>query len=397
MKIYFYLLLIIFLYLSVGVFYSNVDLVIVEETQPISLEADQDFYDYSGVINVHSKKSSGSSSIQDIIKYANDIGLDFVIFNEEMPLGRKEPPSINYGKLSVFYGFELPYKNTSILFTDRMNERTFTSNSEIQIFLSDYFENGGEELAILAHPNKPGFEWKDPIPQEISGMEVLNLREVWRSSWTDRKLLFLRTLVFYPFNPSLFFLNIYSDQAVSIELWDKWNQQSVVNGFVGSDVNSKLRIGKSHINFPGYKTIFSMAKNHVVLKQELVSAQKDKVIVDALNRGSSYFSLDIFGDPSGFVFYALDKNSKTHMMGSEVNLLEVDRLKIELPNTRVKVKTVLFKDSRVIKKTFGALEFEPSESGVYRVELHVAPTFPLFREQKWIPWVFSNPIKLSLE
>jgi hypothetical protein len=395
MRVYVYFLFIIFLYLVVGVFYSNINLEIVEKNKAISLESNKDFYDYSGVINVHSKKSSGSSSIQDIIQSANEVGLDFIIFNEEMPLGRKEPPAINYGGLSVFYGFELPYKNTSILFTDRLNSRTFTSNSEIQIFLSDYFENGGDELVVLAHPSRPGFQWNDEVPQEISGIEVLNLREVWRSAWRDRKFLFLRTLLFYPFNPSLFFLNIYSDRASSIEQWDAWNSKAHVNGYVGSDVNSKLRLGRKYINFPGYKTVFSMAKNHVVLKEELTSAQKDKLILEALNKGNSYFSLDIFGNPAGFAFYAKNKDSSLELMGSEVELEKVETLKVNLPSTKIKVKTVLFKDSRIIKKKFGSLDYQPVEPGVYRVELHVAPRFPIFREQKWIPWVFSNPIKIN--
>ena len=395
MKIYFYFLSVIFLYLVAGVFYSNIDLEIVSKEKPISFGLSKDFYDYAGVLNVHSKKSTGSSSIQDIIKAANDVGLDFIIFNEEMPLGRKEPASINYGRLSVFYGFELPYKNTSVLFTDRLNKRTFTSNSEIQIFLSDYFDNGGDELIILAHPIRPGFEWKDEAPKEISGVEVLNLREVWRSSWREKKFLFLRTLFFYPFNPSLFFLNIYSDTAVSTNLWDSWNSKNHINGYVGSDVNSKLRFGKKYIDFPGYKTIFSMAKNHVVIKEELTSVKKDKVLLEALNRGSSYFSLDIFGNPSGFSFYANMISEPLRLMGSEVKLEDVKSLKINLPVTKVKVKTVLIKDSKIIKKSFGEFEYIPTEAGVYRVELHVAPRFPLFREQKWIPWVFSNPIKIT--
>ena len=400
MKFYFYFFLIIFLYLAVGVFYSRLDLEIVVKEKSTALESDTeesdtDFYDYTGVINVHSKKSNGGSSIQNIIKAANDVGLDFIIFNEEMPVGRKEPPSINYGKLSVFYGFKLPYKNTSILFTDRLNEKTFTSNSEIQIFLSNYFENGGEELVILAHPNRPSYEWKDDIPQEISGMEILNLKEVSNLAWRERKLSFLRALLFYPFNPNLFFLNIYSDTATSANLWDKWNQKSPTNGYVGSDVNSKLRFGKTHINFPWYKTIFSMAKNHVVLKEELTSIKKDKVILEALNSGSFYFSLDLFGDPSGFSFYAVHKSTEVSLMGSEVNLFDVDKLKVDLPVTKIKLKTVLIKDSKIIKKAFGNFEFKPTKPGVYRVELHAAPRFPLFREQKWIPWVFSNPIRIN--
>jgi len=394
MKIYFYLLALIFFYLGAGVFFSNVDLKIVLERNDISIDSNKEFYDYAGVINVHSIKSSGGSSIQEIIKLANEIGLDFIFFNEEIPLGRKEPPAINFGKLSVYYGFEMPYKNTSILFADRVNKRTFTSNSEIQIFLSDYFENGGDELVVLAHPDKPGFSWNDEVPKELTGIEVLNLREIWRSAWQKRKLSFFKALVFYPFNPNLFFLNIYSESATSTGLWDEWNKKANIYGYMGSDVTSKLKIGKKSLRFPGYKNIFSMSQNHVVVEEELTQANQDEKILQALNAGSAYFSLDIFGNPEGFVFYALDTNQNKRMMGSEINFEKVNKLVVELPVTKTDVKTLLIKDSKVILEETGSFEFSPKDPGVYRVEVQVSPKFPIFREQKWLPWVFSNPIRI---
>lgn len=395
MKFYYYLLVILFLYLISGLYYSNLDSNIVVQNTAISFDETPEFYDYSGVLNVHSRKSTGSASIQDIIKVANDTDLDFIIFNEESPLGRKEPPSINYGGLSVFYGLELPYKNTSILYVDPENNKTFTTNSEIQIFLSDYFVNGGDEFVVLAHPERLGYEWKEDVPDKITGIEILNLREVWRTAWNSNKFLFLKALVFYPFNSDLFFLNIYSDASVSRDLWDKWNLGQAVFGYLGSDVNSKLRLGEKFIRFPSYKSIFKMAKNHIVVNEELTSLQKDKLIFKALAEGSSYFSIDIFGNPSGFIFYALTNSNKKLLMGSSVQKDKVKELAVNLPKTKVETKVLLFKDSKLLKKSDREFKLNNIQAGVYRVEVHLEKKSFLFSKKKWVPWVISNAITVT--
>jgi len=395
MKFYYYLLVILFLYLVSGLYYSNLDLNVVVQNTAVPFDETPEFYDYSGVLNVHSRKSTGSASIQDIIKVANDTGLDFIIFNEESPLGRKEPPSINYGGLSVFYGLELPYKNTSILYVDPENNKTFTTNSEIQIFLSDYFVNGGEEFVVLAHPERLGYEWKEDVPDKISGVEIINLREVWRTAWNNNKFLFLKALVFYPFNSDLFFLNIYSDAIVSRKLWDKWNLKQTTFGYLGSDVNSKLRLGKKFIRFPGYKSIFKMARNHVVVSEELTSLQKDKLIFKALVEGRSYLSIDIFGNPSGFVFYARSNSNEKFLMGSSIQKDKLKELAVVLPKTKVEIKVLIYKDSKLFKESDTEIKLKDIKAGVYRVEVHLAKRRFLFSKKKWVPWVISNAITVT--
>lgn len=394
MKFYIGLLLFFLLYLSLGVFYSNLDLKVIDDQTKLTFQENQTFYDYSGVINVHTKKSSGGLSVQEVIKAASKAELDYIVLNEEDPVGRKQPPAINFGKLTVLYGLELSYGSSSMLYTDLYNERTFTSHSEIQVFLSDFFENGGDELVVLAHPKRPAYEWQGAKPNHLSGMEVLNLREVWRQYWNENKLSFIGSLLFYPFNPNLFFLDIYSDQTLSTKQWDLWTQDMKTSGYVGSDVTSKLRIFKKyHINFPGYKSIFDMARNHVVLEEELVGPKKEQTILKALKEGQFYFSIDIFGSPKGFMFYAESKKSnKKNMMGSEVLLSETKSLNIKIPNILKKFQVILLKDGKRILTKRSGFDYELKEPGVYRVELRVKPVFPIFRNQKWMPWVFSNPI-----
>lgn len=398
MKFYIGSLIFFLLYLSLGVFYSNINLQVTALDQAkLNFQESQTFYDYSGVLNVHTKKSSGGLSVQDVIKAASKAELDFIILNEEDPVGRKQPAAINFGKLTVLYGLELSYGSSSVLYTDLYNERTFTSNSEVQVFLSDYLENGGDELVVLAHPDRPAYEWQADTPENLSGLEVLNLREVWRQTWNNNKSTFISSLLFYPFNPNLFFLDIYSDEILSIKKWDQWTQKIKTSGFVGSDVTSKLRIFKNYyINFPGYKSIFDMARNHILLEEELVGPEKEKVILGALKKGQFYFSIDIFGSPKGFSFFAISKKSaKKNMMGSQISVGDIKTLNVEIPKISKKFKVVLFRDGKKVLTKKSGFEYAIEKPGVYRVELRVKPTFPILRNQKWMPWVFSNPIYVS--
>lgn len=380
------------IYLTVGVFFSSLDLDLTDKVGPRPWN--QDFYDYSGVLNVHSKKSSGSGKVQDIIAAASEAELDFLFFNESDPVGRKQPRPIKFGNVHVFYGSELNYRGSKFLHTSTDENFVFSSNSDIQLFISNHLETGGEDFLVLAHPDKSDREWTDERPPNfISGLEVLNLREAWKKSWEEHTLSFIGSLIFYPFNPSLFFLDIYSDESLSTKLWDRWSEYEDVHGFLGSDVTSKFRITKGmHINFPSYKNIFLMAQNHVLLTEELLGFGNHEKIFKALKKGQSYFSIDILGDPKGFSFWGSTKKGKMVLMGESVNFAQVKNLNVKIPQTREELKVLLYHNGDVVRTESKSFQFTPKEKGSYRVEIRVNPRFPLMRHQEWIPWIFSNPI-----
>ncbi len=380
------------LYIGSGVFFSRIKY--SASTKNSKREHNHNFYDYAGVFNVHSKKSSGSDSVSEIISAAAAANLDFIIFNEINPIDQQQPPPIQYGNLSVFYGLELSFLNSRFLYFTSEKSPVFSSHLEAQIFLSNFLETGGEGIVVISHPEKPGYEWdEDRVPAFITGVEVLNLREVWRKSWEKKFFLFLSSLIFYPFNPQLFFLHIYLDEALSIQLWDKWNDKQPIMGYVGSDASSKLRLTKkSNLNFPGYKSIFQMAKNHILLAEELVGIGDQKLIVDALRKGSSYFSIDILGDPKGFAFWGLTKKGQKVFMGEQVKLKDLKMVYVSLPELSDKVKVELYHNGSLIKTFSKSFQYRPLELGHYRVVVKANPFFPLIRNEKWISWIFSNPI-----
>lgn len=380
------------LYVSTGVFFSRVNFTPVATSELSTV--DREFYDYSGVLNVHSRKSNGSGKVQDIITSAADAGLDFIIFNEKNPIGQQQPPPIKYGNLNVIYGSELSYRNSRVLHFLDEKSPVFTSHSEVQIYISNFLETGGDGVMALSHPDKPGYEWSQSTPPDfLTGIEVLNLREVWRRAWQRSKLSFLGAVVFYPFNSNLFFLDIFADEALSVNLWDEWSEKKRISGYVGSDATSKLRVNKKFsLNFPSYKSIFKMAQNHVLLREELVGIKDHKILVDALKAGNSYFSIDIFGDPSGFVFSGLSKSGDSTLMGEEVKLDVLQSLNVAIPQIKDDLEIDLYRNGEVIKTFKKGFSFEVQQMGTYRIVVKRDPLFPLLRSQEWIPWIFSNPI-----
>jgi len=392
MKIYLALFFLGLVYLVSGVFFSSINLNVVDVSAKESHT--HEFFDYEGVLNVHSNKSRGSGRVQDIIASANEANLDFIFFNETNPIDQKQPRPIRFGNLHVFYGSELSFNGSRFLHASLSENLVFSSNSDIQLFVSNQLETGVDELLILAHPNKAGYEWaSERRPNFLTGVEILNLREVWRSAWEAHKLSFLSSVFFYPFNPSLFFLDIYSDDALSNKIWDEWGSKALIFGFLGSDVTSKLRITKNYsLNFPSYKNIFLMAKNHVLLTEELLGFGNHEKILEALKNGQSYFSIDLLGDPKGFAFWAETLSRKKILMGGSVGIDEEITLKGVVPPTLVDVKILLYRNGEVLEVFKKDFIYRAKQKGMYRIEVRVNPTYPLVRNQEWIPWIFSNPI-----
>ena len=392
MRTYLSLFFLGLVYLVSGVFFSSIDLNVVDEDAKESHT--HEFFDYSGVLNVHSNKSRGSGRVQDIISSADEAHLDFIFFNETNPIDQKQPRPIRFGNLHVFYGAELGYNGSRFLYASLFEDSVFSSNADIQLFVSNQLETGVDEFLILAHPNKAGYEWASKRrPNFLTGVEVLNLREVWRSAWDSRKLSFLNAVFFYPFNPSMFFLDIYSDEALSVNIWDEWGSSAPILGFLGSDVTSKLRVTKNfNLNFPSYKNIFLMAKNHVLLTEELVGFSNHEKIYKALKDGQSYFSIDLLGDPKGFAFWGETLNKEKILMGSSIGLDKEVTLKGVVPATKSSVKILLYRNGEILETFKKDFVYRVKQKGMYRIEVRVNPTYPLIRNQEWIPWIFSNPI-----
>jgi hypothetical protein len=393
----FYVLIFSAALFSYGLFISQVNIKIISDE--LERSHPEGFYDYSGVINVHSSRSSGSGSVNEIIEQAQAAELDFISITD-LNLFEQEPEDHQYhDKLLVMYDGQYSYLNSRLLYLGAKNKLALSGPSRSQAHLSNRLDlNSSTEtdgFLILSHPFKKGYSWKGEFPRGLHGIEILNLRQIWQDVWLNDTLSFLWTVILYPFNQNLAFIRLFEIPNREFQLWDELTSQRKTVGLAGSAAKSKIRILGQDIGLPRYKTLFGIVRNHVLLRSELTGEKKSdyKKIISALRAGHFYMSLDVLANPKGFIAKIVDDTPNPHIMGSEVRLTKNQELVVVLPSEPlVPFETVIYKDGKkVMASNSTETRLRLHEPGVYRAVIRVIPTFPLPDGKKWIPWIFTNP------
>lgn len=350
------------------------------------------FYDYKGVVNVHSNKGLGKGSIPEILKAAYDAQLDFIVFTESASYKTKIAPSRYEENILVLNGKEYSYlKSRLILIDPEFDFSNIKNAGDAHLFLSDYIETNRDGFVLLKHPTKEGYEWEGEFAKGIDGIEIISLRNHWRESWDKSKWGFITSLLMYPFNPEYSFLNIYQVPKRNLALWYKIAKQRKVVGLIGSDAKSKFKfIGDSYLKFPSYKQLFLISSNHLVLKSELTGQfiKDSKKVLDAVIKGQLYFALDFLGDSEGFNFYTKDGL----LMGDTVNSKN-DELCYSWPNNLPKKTwTKIFLDGKSIydsrKRDLSCIEME--FNGAYNAIVYRKIKRPWPFSSLTVPWIYSN-------
>lgn len=388
----------IFIFFSYGLFLNRYSLHVIEDT--LLPQNPPGFYDYRGVMNVHSSESTGSRSVAEIITAAKAAGLDFLVFNELNKFDRVSRSPSYSEQLLVSFDNEYSYRNSRVLHLMGAKERSFEDAGQAQLQLADLLNKPSDDSSagfyVIAHPFKPRFSWAGDVPPGVQGLEVINLKVIWQNAWLEKKASFFWTLFTYLFNERLALMRLFESPEKEIRFWDQQNKLRPVWGFAGSDAESRLRISEGlFLRFPSYETLLNIATNHVLLRAELTGNARDdhKKIQEAFLKGSFYFSLDTLANPKGFNVTIEDPQGKVYPMGSEVRLKPNLELVVRLPQKpKVPFDVILYRNG---ERAFTSNSLETRwvlhEEGVYRVKVRVIPTFPLPDGKKWIPWIYSNP------
>ncbi len=385
------------LYFGYGVFLSQYDWRVLSKN--IESKNPPGYYDYSGVVNVHSNLSTGSGSLADIVSAAQEAKLDFIYITDlnvfDFP---QDFEGYHQGTL-VFAGVEYSYLNSRLLRLNAQVKSAASSLGQAQAILADHLsqsnQNAQEGVYILAHPLKPKFQWVGDYPPGLHGLEIINLKSVWQNGWLNHRLSFFWSLLIYPFNDRLALLRLFQEPKAELQLWDHLNQKSRLVGVAGADAESRIRISNHHfLRFPSYITLFNLVRNHVLLTSELTGDFKgdSAKIMTALKAGNFYFSLDILADPRGFATW-ITRGQERLPMGSEIPLHNSLELHVRLPDKpMVPFEIVILKDNQRMMTTNSAhARYHIHGPGTYRVAVRVIPTLPLPDGKQWFTWIYSNP------
>lgn len=389
----------IFFYLIYGLYIANYDVRVFKED--LVAEPPRGYFDYRGVTNVHTNMSSGSGDITGVISAAQAAGLDWLSLTDLNVFDKPSSLAGYHSNLLVMMDGEYSYLNSRLLNVGVSTSRHLQGVGRSQVLFADLLSQPKKDadvgMLILAHPLKPKFGWSGAIPPGLDGLEVINLKNVWQESWNKNRFSFLMSLIVYPFHEQLALLRLFEAPDEELRMWDQLSQTRPAIGIAGADAEAKLVVGgaNSFLRFPTYETLFSLVRNHILLRSELTgNATTDfEKISGALRQGQFYMSLDILGNPKGFNAILKPKHGQVTMMGGSTTYEEGMQLEVTLPQKPdVPFDTVIYKNGeRMMTSNSQVTNYFLNGPGVYRVMVRVIPTMPIPDGKKWIPWIYTNP------
>lgn len=396
MKLFFFFSFFLIFYFIYGFYIAQTDLIVVPEK--IRKDSVTRFYDYRGVQNVHTQLSLGSGSIQDVVKGAKASELDFLILSDLNTFDTPNQDSYN-DNLLLLVGGKYSYLDSRLLRYSLRSGRLGSNLGESQIQIADLLtkkpSDSPENLLLLAHPYKSGFNWNGEFPSGFDGFELVNVKSLANRSWELSKLSVLWTLFIYPFNPRLSFIRLFNEPSEELELLDQLSETRKTVVVAGAEASARAIPWSNYLmRFPSYETSFELFTNHVLLRSELtgqLEADKQKLF-QALKNGNSYIAFDLIGNPRGFYAVVEDKNS-SHLMGSEIPFKDDLELKIHLPSAPLYFYEVVIYRNGHRQATFNSTDviWKITEPGNYRIQVRVSLPLPLPDTKKWVTWIYTNP------
>ena len=345
-----------------------------------------------GVIHVHTRRSDGTGTIDDVAAAAARDGLKFVIVTDHGDGARRpEPPEYRQGVL-IIDAVEISTDDGHVvaLGIDRL---PFPLGGEGRDVIEDIARFGG--MSIAAHPGskKPELQWLD-WAAPFDGLEWLNGDSEWRD---ETRMTLLRSLLTYPLRSVETLGQLLDRPEEVLRRWDEVAQRRRVVAVAGSDAHARLEIrggpdpyeGSAALRLPGYEPILDTFS--IVIPQLRLSgdAGQDAIrVVDEIRRGHVFSAIDALATPAAVAFGAM--SGARQASGGDVLPLDGPVSVRVASNAPAGSTITLFKNGRPIAtSTQATLEFSaPAAAAVYRAEigLHHAPGEPP------VPWIVTNPI-----
>jgi len=344
-----------------------------------------------GAIHVHTNRSDGTASVDDVLRAAARAGLQFVIVTDHGDATRA--PDLPDYRNGVLYIDAVEISTTDgHLVALGLPKAPYPLAGEARDVVEDIHRIGG--IAVAAHPGspKPELQWTDwDVP--LDGLEWLNADSEWRD---EQASTLVRALITYPFRaPQALALLLDRPEPV-LRRWDALTQQRRLTAVAASDAHARVGVrslgepydSAGSLHFPAYANSFR--EFSIALSDTLTgNADTDgRRVIEAIRIGRVYSSIDALGGPAALRFVA-SSGSATASMGDVLPLAGpvLFRVEAQAPDDAT---ITLFRDGAAVASARGSrLDRDVAgEPGAYRVEIGLpnAPGTPP------VPWILGNPV-----
>lgn len=347
-----------------------------------------------GAFHIHTRRSDGTGTVDDVAAAASRAGLKFIILTDH-GAGTQVPerPRYRQGVLCID-ALEISTNGGHVIALD-LPQAPYRLAGEPRDVLEDIARLKG--FSIAAHPTspKPELRWIEWTPT-FDALEWINADSEWRDESPAR---LVRALFTYPLRRAESLAQLLDRPDTVLRRWDVLTGRRRVVALAGADAHARIglrSLGEPYDNgpslpLPSYEAVFrtfSIALPDVHLTGD--AAKDARMVIDAIRAGHVYSSMDAVGGQGAMTFTAVSGTARASAG---------DLLRPSGPTSfRVDVRAPA--DARIVLKRNGemvasggvpTLEYLGRDLGAYRVEVELsgAPGDPP------VPWIVSNPIYVA--
>lgn len=346
-----------------------------------------------GAFHVHSVRSDGTGTLDEIAAAAARAGLQFVIMTDHGNGTRPpEPPRYRAGVLFID-GVEISTRTGHYVAID-LPRTPYPLAGESGDVIDDVRRFGG--FGVAAHPGSPKDElrWSD-WSARFDAVEWLNADSEWRDEFLGS---LGRGLLTYAFRPVETLGSLLDRPHDVLQQWERQLTTRRVPALAGADAHERLGFRQSAdpyqdrvlARLPSYEVSFRSFANHVILNGSLTgdAAADAALLTSAIREGRVFTSLDSLAGLTAFEAKALSGN-RVARLGEYLTIDGPVAIEASIAAPPGTTLSVLRDGTSIYEATAPAVRVDVGrEPGAYRIEAHLTG--------RVVPWVLSNPIYVGL-
>jgi hypothetical protein len=345
-----------------------------------------------GAYHVHTRRSDGSGTVDDVLAAAGRAGLRFVILTDHGDGTRPpDPPAYRHGVLEID-AVEVGTLAGHIVALGLDGPSPYPLAGAPRDVIDDIHRLGG--AAIVAHPDSPraGLRYGG-ADEGFDGIEWLNADTEWRDERAPR---LIATAARGIVRPSEAIASLFRRPAVTLARWDRVAARRPVFGLAALDAHARLGWtltdeprGWTLARQPSYDAMFRALADVVILDAPLSGdARSDAArLVAAIRAGRVYSIVRAFAGPASLELTATQANRAPAVAGDRLSAAVNTVFRVRVPEWP-SAGVTLVRGREVVAAGHGTLSYETSRPGVYRAEAQFG--------NRAVPWLMSNPITIGL-
>jgi hypothetical protein len=354
-----------------------------------------------GILHIHSSRSDGRGTLDEIAQAAARAGLKFIVVTDHGDATREPDAPIYRSGVLCLDAVEISTAGGHYVGID-MPKAPYPLGGEARDVVDDVRRLGG--FGMVAHPDSPKLElrWRDWMAP-FDAIEIINPDTSWRQQMTPAsaeqaswpRALLIERLFSYPIRPAESIASLIQPTGIR-EQWSESARRRRVVMIAGADAHAQIAWRSSDppqtrlsLPMPSYDSSFRTMSVRIRPEKALTGdASADAaVVVRAIRAGHLYTAVDGAATPPAFEFTATNALG-TAQAGDQLGLGGPVTLRVR-SNAPPEFSTTVWDGTTVVSGDRHEQDFSvtaPAGPAVYWVEIRATGRLPA------VPWITSNAI-----